>query len=69
MFSEEEMIIKKIKIKIPFMDKIKEIEKQKVYTTTFNYSQYLGKNLNKKFFLNISKSLFLYKYKIFQIIF
>ena len=35
----------KIKLKIPFMDKVKEIENQLVYSTTFNYSQYLGTNL------------------------
>ena len=35
----------KFKIKIPFVNKIKEIEKQTVYSTTFNYSQYLGSNL------------------------
>ena len=42
---ESDLGEEKLKIKIPFMDKIKEIEKQKVYTTTFNYSQFLGKNL------------------------
>ena len=35
----------KLKIKIPFIDKIKETEKQILYSTTFNYSQYLGYNL------------------------
>lgn len=35
----------KFKIKIPFIGKIKEIEKQIVYCTTFNYSKYLGSNL------------------------
>ena len=35
----------KLKIKIPFVDKINEKENQIVYSTTFNYSQYLGSNL------------------------
>ena len=35
----------KLKIKLPFIDKIREQEKQILYSTTFNYSQYLGSNL------------------------
>ena len=35
----------KLKIKIPFADKVKEKENQTVYSTNFNYSQYLGSNL------------------------
>ena len=35
----------KLKIKIPFIDKVKEMERQILYSTTFNYSQYLGSNL------------------------
>ena len=35
----------KFKIKIPFVGKTKEIEKEIVYSTTFNYSKYLGSNL------------------------
>ena len=35
----------KLKIKIPFVDKIRERENQIVYSTMFNYSQYLGSNL------------------------
>ena len=35
----------KLKIKLPFVDKIREQEKQILYSTTFNYCQYLGSNL------------------------
>ena len=42
---ESDLGEEKLKIKIPFMDKTKEKENQIVYSTTFNYSQYLGKNL------------------------
>ena len=35
----------KLSIKIPFIDKIREQEKKILYSTTFNYSQYLGSNL------------------------
>ena len=35
----------KLKIKIPFMDKVKESENQIVYSTMFNFSQFLGHNL------------------------
>ena len=35
----------KLKIKIPFMNKVKEIEKHTVYSTMFNFTQYLGTNL------------------------
>ena len=35
----------KLKIKLPFVDKIREQEKKILYSTTFNYSQYLGSNL------------------------
>ena len=35
----------KLKIKLPFIDKYREQEKQVLYSTTFNYCQYLGSNL------------------------
>ena len=42
---ESDLGEEKLKIKIPFIDKIKEMETQIVYSTTFNYSQYLGVNV------------------------
>ena len=42
---ESDLGEEKFKIKIPFMDKVKENENQIVYSTMFNYSQYLGYNL------------------------
>ena len=35
----------KLKLKIPFLDNVKELENQVLYSTVFNYSQYLGHNL------------------------
>ena len=35
----------KLKLKIPFLNKVKEFENQLLYSTTFNFSQYLGSNL------------------------
>ena len=35
----------KFKIKIPFVDSVKEKENQMVYSTMFNFSEYLGSNL------------------------
>ena len=35
----------KLKIKIPFLNKVRELEKKTLYSTTFNYSEYLGSNL------------------------
>ena len=42
---ESDLGEEKLKIKIPFMDKVKTREKQILYSTMFNYSQYLGSNL------------------------
>lgn len=35
----------KLKIKVPFVDKIREKEKQILYSTVFNYNQFLGFNI------------------------
>ena len=35
----------KLKIKLPFIDKIREKEKQILYSTVFNYNQFLGFNI------------------------
>ena len=42
---ESDLGEEKLKLKIPFMEKVKQIEKHIVYQTTFNYNQYLGTNL------------------------
>ena len=42
---ESDLGEEKFKLKIPFVDKVKEKETQIIYSTMFNYSQYLGTNL------------------------
>ena len=51
----------KLKIKVPFIDKIREKEKQILYSTVFNYNQFLGFNimngLQLPFQLNLPNNL------------
>ena len=51
----------KLKIKVPFIDKIREKEKQILYSTVFNYNQFLGFNimngLQLPFLLNLPNNL------------
>ena len=42
---ESDLGEEKFKLKFPFVDKVKEKETQIIYSTMFNYSQYLGTNL------------------------